>query len=180
MNSLDWRIKKLEAQIVGRTVLSQDQQPILEQLENIAKHYASCIEGSHQTFPKFQELYNKHKQLLVGTESLDAKKAIVLAYEKELVDYMQDLKTLAEKADKVLDVQNWPDMTLYKERVDKLQKIVREQHIQSTIIDKRTEELIEIYNDIIGSFKRNIETWDQKLEAHMEDDGDEIIKPTRT
>lgn len=180
MNSLDWRIKKLEAKVIGKLGPLHDQQSPLDQLEDIAKHYASCVEGPHRSFPRFLELYNKHKRLLVATDSLDSKKAIVLAYERELLSYMHDLKTMAEKADKVLDVQNWPDITEYKERIDKLQKIVKEQHLQSTIIDKRTEELIEIYNDIIGSFKRNIEIWDEKLEAHMQEEGDQIIKPTRT
>lgn len=179
MNSLEWRAKKLEQTIVGpAAVLShieqfRHHQTILSQLDAIAQHYASSLNDAHQIYPKYVQLYQKHKSLVNETDSLEAKKAIVLAYEAELQEYMQDLNTMADKADKVLRIEAWPDMSLYKERVDKLQQITRDQHIESNLIDKRTGELIEIYNDIISSFKKNISTWDQKLNAQMEDKNDE-------
>ena len=88
MNSLDWRIKKLEAKVIGKLGPLHDQQSPLDQLEDIAKHYASCVEGPHRSFPRFLELYNKHKRLLVATDSLDSKKGFL---------GHQEIKTLTAK-----------------------------------------------------------------------------------
>lgn len=184
MNSLEWRVKKLENKIIGQTnnlvhvdrILCRQpgvaQDSILEQLESIAKRYKSFLDSSNgPNYIKFVQLYDKYKALLSELDTrqdtdVASKAELVLAYEDELRRYMENTKTMAETADRVLNVDKWPDMNGFQERLDKLQTITKEQHIQSAAIDKRTEELIELYNEIIVSFKRNSALWNQKLEAY--------------
>jgi len=181
MESLEWRVKKLENTILGAqaggphfdrlTRTSDDQPPILDQLNVIAKHYRSHLDGSGKDYARFVELYDKYRGLtgeLVDNspESRAAKVELILAYEDELLKYMGDLKDMAEKADRVLAVEKWPDLGGLEGRLGKLSTINRDQHVQSVALNQRTEELIEIYNEIIGSFKSNISTWNQVLESH--------------
>lgn len=188
MNSLEWRVKKLENLIFGKTagaahvdrILSQssDQASIQDQLNSVAKHYANFINNC-DNYSKFRELYSKYSSLALDTNDGDAasKAELVLAYEDDIHKYMQDLKSMADKADRVLDIKSWPDLSGYKQRIDKLQQITKEQHLQSLSVDDKTEDIIQIYNDIIGSFKSNMNIWNQKLEdleaAEQERNNDE-------
>lgn len=183
MNSLEWRIKKLENQIIGPTNgashldkvvehSSNGQESICDQLKRVAKLYQSYIESEGQRYARFVELYEKHKNLLGelgsnGDEVSEATKTdLLLAYEDDLIKHLEAVKGMAEKADKVLNVEAWPDSSGYRERLEKLETVTKEQHFQTVALDKQTEELIDIYNDIIGSFKSNTVIWNQKLEAH--------------
>lgn len=180
MESLEWRVKKLENKIAGarsgppfcNTERYQDSRPICDQLNHVSKLYKNFTETSGERYSRFKELYEKHQKLLRDVEAptaqvSDASKAeLVLAYENDLVNHLESVKLMAEKADQVLDETKWPDLSKYRERLEKLETITRDQHLQSVNLDQRTEELIEIYNDIITAFKSNTVIWDQKLEAH--------------
>lgn len=180
MNSLEWRTKKLENKILGEgaglaqveRILSQsvDQPTIYEQLNTVARHYRNFIDHSGPVYERFVELHEKYQSLAkefdTSNSDLTAKADLVLAYEEDLIKYTQDIKSMAEKADRVLNFDNWPDLISVQDRVDNLQKITKEQHLQSVVLDRRTEELIELYNEIISSFKNNMTTWNQKLEAY--------------
>lgn len=182
MNSLEWRAKQLENRLLGGSSgihsLDSDLRPsVSDQLQQLAALYKSFLDTQEgQKYARYRELYEKHKRLLAeldGPEtqvSDSAKAELVLAYEEDLVKHLEDMKTMAEKADKVLDSKAWPDLTTYRERLDKLETITREQHLQATKLDKRTEELIDIYNNIITSFKSNTVIWNQKLEAYEDVD----------
>lgn len=172
MNSFEWRLKKLEDRICGPSHLdrSQDQKPLFDQLNSIATHYKNFIDNEDKNYTRFVELYGIHKDLLSKPDNAsdmdcDTSKAeLVLAYEADLKRFFNDTKLMAEKADKVLNIENWPDLSGYQDRLANLQTITKEQHLKSTVLDKKTEESIEIYNDIIGAFKRNMLIWEQKLE----------------
>lgn len=174
MNSLEWRVKKLEDKISGHAgdvaqaelLLGQADihGSIFNQLNTVAKHYKSF---SGPQFDRFFELYDSYSGLLESSDDGDdkAKAELILAYEEEIVKYANDIKLMATKADEVLNIEKWPDLTNFQDRLDKLEKITKEQHIQSSKLDKSTEELIEIYNNIIESLKSNMAIWDQRLEA---------------
>lgn len=183
MNSLEWRVKKLENKILGsqanrlagnahlNQLNNQQDESISDQLNKIAKCYKGFIDTDGEKYTKFVELYERHKNLLNELDKTNddvsetAKAELVLAYEEDLIRHLEALRVMAEKADRVLNVDKWPDLSGYKQQLDKLEKITKEQHLQSMAIDKKTEELIEIYNDIIGSFKSNTVLWNNKLEA---------------
>jgi hypothetical protein len=166
MESHDWRAKQLEHKLPG---------PIdLDQLIQVAKVYRDFIDTNGERYANFLKLYEEYKNAAynqTNDQISDATKAeLVLAYEDDLVRHLENVRTLTEKADKVLDVKRWPDLSGFQERIEKLATITRDQHLQSVTLDSQTEELIEVYNDIINSFKRNAVLWNQKLEAYeMED-----------
>lgn len=185
MNSLEWRVKRIENQILGKLggvahidrIINQsvDQDSILDQLNYVATEYKKFIEGPGGNYSRFVELRAKHKDLLnqlVDTNNADetSKAELVLAYEEDLTKYMTDLKIMSEKAELVLKEERWPDLREAVGKLDKLQKINKEQHIQMLTIDKKTEDLIEIYNEILVSFKSNMVLWNQKLQAYENDD----------
>ena len=95
-----------------------------------------------------------------------AKAELVLAYEEDLKQHLEAVQAINDKADRVLDVKAWPDFRDYTEKLSKLETITKEQQLQSIQIDKRTEELIEVYNEIITSFRNNIGIWNQKLDVY--------------
>lgn len=183
MNSLEWRAKKLENRIIGgagcRThsyEASGQETPICDQLKRISKLYQNFVDANGEKYSRFLKLYQNHKRLLDELDSpapqvSDAAKAeLVLAYENDLVGHLESVKHMADKADKVLDESKWPDLTRFQERLMQLETITRDQHLQSVNLDQRTEELIEIYNEIITKFKSNTVIWNQKLEAHENED----------
>lgn len=179
---MEWRIKKLENQILGRTsnvgitdkLLNNaiDRASIVDQLNTIAQQYKMFLDQNGEPYLKFKRSYDNYVSILsemgqISKEGSErAQMELVLAYEDELVKHMENIKNMAELADKVLDVQKWPDLTEAKEKLDKLQTITKEQHLQSAALDNRTEEFIELYNEIINSFKNNTIVWDAKLEQH--------------
>lgn len=175
MNSLEWRVKKLENKILGQSGsahvdrilgLGSHQENILTQLDSIAKAYKNFMDIYGKNYERFVELYEKNKTLLNDTQSETSKVELVLAYEEDLTNHMKDLELLVNKADQVLNVEKWPDTSRLK--LEELQRKTREQHLQSIKIDQRTEELINIYTDIIGSFKSNMSLWNDKLEHYAE------------
>lgn len=166
MDPLDWRAKKLEDLVIGQTpvdqVLSKSADtPIVDQFNAVAKQFRDWHDASEAR----QRLLKYRFPAELEPTDESAKVELVLAHEEELIQQSQKLKLLAEKAETVLDEQRWPDLKGLPERVNQLQEITKEQNIGSNLIDRKTEELIEIYNDIIGSFKSNIVIWNQKLEA---------------
>lgn len=185
MDSLEWRIKRIENQIIGKLggiahvdrIISQsvDRDPILDQLNNVATEYKNFTESPGQNYSRFFELKTKHKDLLnklVDSNDPDetSKADLVLAYEDDLTKYMNDLTIMAKKAELVLKEENWPDISKVSGKLDKLRAINKEQHVESVAIDKRTEDLIEIYNEILLSFKSNMVLWNQKIEAYENED----------
>lgn len=179
MNSLEWRVKRLENTVLGQTGRLAhfgqfaDQDTICDQLTRVASYYKNFNNSHGDKYAKFVTLYHKYRHLLGQLEtnsdndvSETAKAELVLAYENELVQHLEAVKSMANKGDKVLNVERWPDLSGYKERLDKLEQITKEQHLQSVALDRETESLIEIYNDTIGSFKSNMVIWNQKLEAY--------------
>lgn len=185
MDSLEWRIKRIENQIIGKLggvahidrIISQsvDRDPILDQLNNVATEYKNFTEDPGQNYSRFLELKSKHKDLLnklVDSNDPDetSKADLVLAYEDDLTKYMNDLKIMGKKAELVLKEENWPDLSKVFAKLDKMQAINKEQHVESVAIDKRTEDLIEIYNEILLSFKSNMVIWNQKIEAYENED----------
>lgn len=185
MDSLEWRLRKVENRILGELssvthvdrIIDQsiDRDSILDQLNNISKEYKNFIDEHGDNYFRFIELRKKHEDLLSKLMVMDdtdetSKAELVLAYEEDIIKYMSDLKIMAEKADLVLKEERWPDLSKVSSRLDKIQKINREQHIQSDIVDKKTEDLIEIYNEILGSFKSNMVLWNQRIEAYENED----------
>lgn len=172
INSFEWRLKKLENAIVGQQSeidLSNNRaKSVFDHLVEVAKLYKSFMSTDGKNYSRFQELM-KNKNLW---EELDsdisdrAKAEIVLAYEDDLIKYFDSLKSVSDRADRVLNTDVWPDVNCVKGRIEKLETIIKEQHLQSVAIDKQTEELINIYNDIISSFKANTVRWNEKLEAY--------------
>lgn len=169
MNSFEWRLKKLEDRILGQVSCPSHSKesnkhilPVFDQLNSVAKHYKNFED---KNYIRFVDLYSQHKNNLDRAEQSDISKAeLVLAYEADLNKYLNDTVQVAEKAEKVLDIEKWPDLSGYEQKLTQLQTITAEQHLKSTNLDKRTEELIEIYNDIIGAFKRNMVVWEEKLD----------------
>lgn len=180
MNSLEWRVKKLEDKILGLNgglsqvdrilTHSADQDSIHDQLYVIAKQYKNYIDQGGHNYAKFIELYQKCKNSLIDTSDAtdvdyNSKTELILAYEDELVKYFSNVKLLAENADKILDINKWPDLQLDK-RLDKLQQINKQQLSQSVTLEKRTEELLDIYNGILTDFKFKQSKWNETLEKH--------------
>lgn len=164
MNSLEWRARKLEDKIFGSQGFDPQREIVSEQLIQAAKLYKNFVGDDYL---KFLDLYKKSKELEKSNNEIGeaAKAELVLSYSDDLTRYLESLKTMTEKADKVLDIKNWPDFSGYTERLNKLQAITREQHLKSMALDKRTEELIEVYNRIITAFRNNISIWNQRLDA---------------
>lgn len=170
MNSLEWRVKKLEDRILGQD-RTEAKEPLLQQFTTIANQYKEFIDSPGNNYSRFLELYNIHKDILSNlsktTDTSDTFKAeLILAYHDELVNHLQNTEKLAQKADQVLDISKWPDLSSHQEKLDKLQTITKEQHLQSNVIDQKTEYLIELYNDIIGKFRSNMAIWNDRLEAY--------------
>lgn len=162
MESLAWRAKQLEDKLPG---------PInLDQLIQVAKAYRVFIDANEEKYQNFLELKGKLDEISHNLSndgiSVLTTAELVLAYEDDLVRHLENVKTLVERADHVLDVTKWPDLSGFEKRLEKLETITRDQHLQAMTLDSKTEELIEVYNDIISSFKRNAVTWNQTLEAH--------------
>jgi len=178
---LEWRTKKLENRLLGYTgkgpnhrhhdgdlgSVSQKIKPVAELYENF------LTTPSGESFLKFLELQRKSKELLSNLEKCRnsdigeaAKADLVLAYENDLTRHFESLKMLEEKADKVLDDKNWPDFSGLTGRLEKLKTITKEQHLQSVNLDQKTEALVELYNEIITSFRGNISMWNQRLDAY--------------
>lgn len=170
MNSLEWRIKRLEENILGHAP-SQAQDSILEQFNIIAQHYNNFLGTSGKNYSKFRELYDKHKDLSVELEySFDGSEAskaeLVLAYEEDLLKFMHDIKTMAEKAKSVLDDKNWPDLSNFDKKLEKLKKSVITQERESIILDRRVEKLVRIYKEVLDLLQNNTEIWNSKLESY--------------
>lgn len=180
MNSLEWRLKKIENKLLGSNssvshidrVLSQsnDQNTIYNQFIEVSKHYKQHL-STDGSYTRFMELYSKFKHLMnenkINNECDQMSKAeLVLAYEDDLKRHFQNMETMTQKADQVLDINKWPELVEYQEKLDKIQKINLEQLRQSQDVDDKTEKLIEVYNDIISSFKSNMIIWNNKLEAY--------------
>lgn len=184
MNSLEWRLKKLEDRILGRTAGPDDidklissqtneAKPILDQLSVFARLFKGCVDNEFNNYNRFVELYAKHRTNLeksckfadISLSDINSKAELVLAYEADLKKYLNNTKLMAEMADRVLDIKKWPDLTGYEDKLSKLQSITAEQYPQSVDLDKKTEKLIQIYNDIINSFKRNMVSWEETLES---------------
>lgn len=168
MDSLEWRLKKLEERLLGQSIPPEDN--ILDNLNSIAEHHKSFMDGEAQTYDRFVELYSKHKQqadhsAYVGPSgaSASSKAELVLAYEDDISKYLNNIKTLAEKAETVLDGHEWPDLRQYEAKLENLKTISKEQFAENKKIDEKTEELIQLYNDLISTFKRNMIRWDGAL-----------------
>lgn len=172
MNSLEWRVKRLEAKLLGQISglpIISEQESILSRLHLIANYYRAYTDEHGEQFQKFREKYDKSKSVL-GDNDVGLKQDMVLSKQDELIKYMEEDKFMAEKADKVLDSQNWPDVNQFKARLEKLQTITKQQYSESMKLDKRTEELIEVYNEILKECKSNIATWDSRLQAYEEEE----------
>lgn len=169
MNSLEWRLKKLEDRLLGQ-MMNPPEDGIFDQLNSIAEQHKSFIDSEDQTYSRFIELYSKHTQQAEASAttgssgaSASSRAELVLAYEDDLTKYLNNIKTLAEKADKILDGHNWPDLSIYEAKLAELRTIHKDQFVESQKIDSKTEELIQVYNDLIGAFKRNMIAWDSAL-----------------
>lgn len=172
MNSLEWRVKRLEARVLGQISglpIITDQESILSRLHVIANYFRAYTDENGEQFQKFQEKYDKSKHVLSDSD-VDLKQDLVLSRKNELIKSMQEDKYMAEKADQILDSQKWPDVNQFKDRLDKLQTITKQQYSESVKLDKRTEELIEVYNEILQECKINISTWNSRLQAYEEED----------
>lgn len=165
MESLEWRTKQLEDRILSAKLASHDEACICEKLAEVAKLYKRFMQEHGESFTRFKEAYKNMSDATTALEvGQDSKANLVLLYEDDLIKHFEMLKAIAEKSEKVLDVKQWTDTS----RVDlsRLETITRSQHLESVVLDKQLEELIDIYNDIISSFKDNTVIWNQKLEAH--------------
>lgn len=165
MNSFEWRLKQLEEKILAKQDHRSiyDQGPICDQLLEVAKKFQ--VHGNK--YKKFLDQYNEFKnQALEDDIDTVSKAELVLSYENDLVRYFENLKSMADKADKVLDIEKWPDLLGYEAKLQKLQTITSKQAEESKLLDQRIEKLIEIYNDIITTFKYNMSIWNNSIEAH--------------
>lgn len=168
-------MKKLEAKILGRTSglpIINDQESALNRLHLIANYYRTYSDENGEQFLKFKEKYDKSKHVL-NDNDISLKQDLVLSKRDDLIRYMQEDKFMAEKADRVLDTQKWPDVNQFKDRLDKLQTITKQQYSESMKLDRKTEELIDVYNEILRECKINIATWNSKLQAYEEEDKDQ-------
>lgn len=178
MNSLEWRIKRLEENILGQALKYahiDNQHSIMDQLNAVAQQYQNFLETSGKNYPKFADLYRKHKDLSVELEysfdgSETSKAELVLAYEEDLLKFMHDIKTMAEKAESVLDDKDWPDLSKFDDKLEKLKKSIIIQERESTILDKRIEELVRIYKEVLDLLQSNTEVWNSKLESYENED----------
>lgn len=169
MESLEWRTKQLENRILSSTILPSDGATICDRLVEVAKLYKKFTQEYGDLHTKFKNLYKSIADTSTSLDIDDDSKAnLVLLYEDDLIKHFELLKMISEKADKILDIKQWPDTS----RVDlsNLETITRSQHLESVVLDKQLEELIDIYNDIISSFKDNTVIWNQKLEAYENED----------
>lgn len=169
MESLEWRTKQLENKIVSSNILSEDGPTICDRLVEVAQMYKKFTQEYGDLHIKFKNLYKSIGDISTSLDiDDDSKASLVLLYEDDLIKHFEMLKTISEKADKILDIKQWPDTS----RVDlsNLETITRSQHLETVVLDKQLEELIDIYNDIISSFKENTIIWNQKLEAYENED----------
>lgn len=180
LQSLAWRLKKLEDRLVAAKLPSQNQsnqQSLIDRLSEIAKNYKTFL-SLNPDFDKFATLHAKHKSALEdfsshSDQSTDTKIDIILSYEEELIDYMNNSKKMAELANQVLDQNKWPDMTKYKEQLDKIATVTVDQQRQLNAIDSTTRDYLELYNETIETIKRKIVIWDEKIRSLEEMDKDE-------
>lgn len=183
MNSLEWRIKRLEENILGQApslayfdrMHANSQNSIMDQLNVLAQQYQNFLVTSGKSYPKFMELYEKHKDLSVELEysfdgSETSKAELVLAYEEDLLKFMHDIKTMAEKAEEVLDVKSWPDLSCFDQKLEKLRSSINTQERESAIVDRRLEELVRIYKELLDLLQNNTEIWNRKLESYENED----------
>lgn len=157
---------------------------MIEQLDQVAKLYKSFLNNNGGQYLKFITLYKKNKELLSKIESErnadigeSAKAELVLADEGDVRNRLEsanaNMREMSELADKVLNESKWPDLNEYRERLNKLTTITPNQLSQSKSLDERTGELIEMYNNIISTFKKNMYEWDKRLESYENRDRDE-------
>lgn len=173
MNSLEWRIKRLEDQILGKhdRLQTTNHNSIFDQLSVVAQQYQNFSETTGNNYFKFQELYNKYKDSLSHLNSLFecnemTKAELVLAYEEDLVKYMSDIKLITEKAGKVLDDKRWPDLTPFEEKLEKLKNTTFAQEQECAVLDKRLGEIVKIYKEVLDLLQSNTVTWNNRLEAY--------------
>lgn len=185
MNSLEWRIKRLEENILGQApslahfdrMHPNSQNSLLDQLNVVAQRYQNFLDTSGKNYPKFMELYERHKDLSVELEysfdgSETSKAELVLAYEEDLLKFMHDIKTMAEKAENVLNDKNWPDLSCFEHKLEKLKNSINTQERESAVLDRRLEELISIYKELLDLLQNNTEIWNRKLESYENEDRD--------
>lgn len=165
MESLEWRTKQLENRILSSDLTPTDGATVCEQLAEVAKLYKRFMQEHGEIFERFKDAYKNISDMATNMEVEDDSKAnLVLLYEEDLIKHFEMLKTIGEKSEKVLDIKQWPDTS--RINLSKLETITRSQHLESAVLDRQLEELIDIYNDIISSFKDNTVIWNQKLEAY--------------
>lgn len=174
-------MKKLENKIFGQTAgtayvdrlinQANKQESICDQLYSVAKSYNDYINDAGKSYPRFIELYNMSKDLLVqlenayeGTES--AKAELVLSYEEDLLKYLQNIKLMAEKSEHVLNIEEWPDLSSFQEKLEKLKKLVAVQKEQSDVMDNELWERIIVYKKNLDAIHNLEDTWNKRLEEY--------------
>lgn len=182
MESLEWRVKKLENKILGQTasvayldrLMSQDneQESICDQLSSVAKLYRSYLDNAGKNYLNFVESYGSAKKLLgeLGDshESSSASKVeLVLAYEEDLVKYMKNLKSMAERANHVLNIERWPNLNGLTERLNKLeQNLMGHTDPEAEKIDQEVFERIMLYKKNLDTLRGLEITWNKRLEHY--------------
>lgn len=179
MNSLEWRLKKLEDRVLGngsnqRTPTSHidttnelPEKPIYDQIDGLAKHFKNFVDNECTNYQRFVDLYDKHANNINELSSDRSKAELVMAYEEELTDYLNKTKQMSEQADRVLNIDQWPDLSGYDKRLEKLDASTSEQLQQTKKLEDKTKELAKVYDKTIETFKNNQRyIWEPKLEAY--------------
>lgn len=165
MNSLEWRVKKLEERILGQKGFNLDKESILNQLINVTKSYNKFLEVSGESYLRYKNL-PKHD--LVDTSQGSAE--LVLMYEDELNKYMQDLKQMAEKSENVLKVEKWPNLVGLEDKLNNLIKSTQSQWNQVEDQDQELWEVIKLYKKNLDTLKDLEKGWNERLEAYEGED----------
>lgn len=161
MNSLEWRVKKLERLILGSNL---DTTPILDQLIVVAKNYNNYLNNADQNYTKFNTLYKNLPAELEPTSPSTIE--LIMAYEEDILRYVQDIKTMVDKADSVLKVEKWPSLRGVEEKLGKLEKLTSAEMDEADEQDQVLWERIKLYKKNMDTLKHLEKIWNEKLEAY--------------
>lgn len=173
MNSLEWRIKQLEDRVSGQCT---GHATIYNQLNDVAKAYLDHTSQSEE-YNIFESKYKGAQ----STPTLDTTKIeLVLDHQADLKNHLESSKAMADKAEKVLSIENWPDLSSYQDRIKSLQTSIAKYDKEASQIDKKTEEYIQLFYDLKQSMKSNMINWNERLElfAQKDNKSDEDLEET--
>lgn len=174
MDSLEWRVKKLENRLIGidnKFSHVQAKSSITDNLNEVAKLYLDHNSQSEK-YNKFYSQYKQCKSTLLDADSnlsstgLKSQIELVLGHRGELEEHMKAASLMHDKAEKVLNSDNWIDLNPTLKKLSQIQEINEQQLAKSMEIDDKTGEYIKIYNDIIKSFKHNMVVWSDRLDYY--------------